>query len=312
MPKFKWYNVLDLIIRFSTRLENSIRLKTGRNKTQLLSNIPYVNDGKSQHLLDVWLPNLQKQDLPVVFYIHGGGFATCSKDTHQSAGRLFSERGFLTFVINYHLDPCKTYPTGIQDCCLALRWVWENLENYGGDKKRIILAGESAGANLATMMAILGAFKREESWCQDLWNLNISPLAVLSFCGWNEPLKFDHHKSPRRAKTIERISRSIFTNEMVGDPNSYPLMSVISSSEGMPDRPLPPHFISVGTSDPVQEDSNLLRNHLEGKKVKVTFRAHKHALHAYPLIPFSPGFRQVWKDMDEFLQGVLKQEVKGL
>ena len=99
----------------------------------------------------------------------------------------------------------------------------------------------------------------------------------------------------------------VFGHAIVDTPESAPLLSAISASQGVPDRPLPPFLITVGTWDPIRADSLLLKNHLEALGVTVTYKAHKKGLHAHHLISFSPGNRKVWKDVEAFFKKVVHE-----
>ena len=114
------------------------------------------------HLLDVWRP-LPKPDakpglLPIVFYIHGGGFRILSKDTHWIMGLGFARRGYLVFNVSYQLSPEHRFPAAIEDVCEAFKWMADNAKRFGGDTSRVVLAGDYAGANLATSLAIALAY----------------------------------------------------------------------------------------------------------------------------------------------------------
>ena len=121
-----------------------------RHGVERLSNIPYAQSGMKEHLLDVYRPIRRKGPLPVCIYVHGGGFRILSKDTHWLMGLIFARRGYVVFNINYRLAPRFPFPAALEDTCDAYAWVVEHAESFGGDPSRIVLAGESAGANLIT------------------------------------------------------------------------------------------------------------------------------------------------------------------
>ena len=102
---------------------------------------------------------------PVFFWIHGGGFVMGSGDMGVGADYLL-ESGLVVVTINYRLGPMGFMALegsfaagnqGLKDQLLALRWVKENIANFGGDPNRITIAGESAGAiRLYIRLAHLG------------------------------------------------------------------------------------------------------------------------------------------------------------
>ena len=77
--------------------------------------VPYRPTGLRDHLLDVYRPLDASGPLPVVLYVHGGGFRILSKDTHWIMGLAFARRGYVVFNINYRLAPKHPFPAAIDD-----------------------------------------------------------------------------------------------------------------------------------------------------------------------------------------------------
>lgn len=277
-----------------------------------LRNYAYADDNSPAHRLDIWLPAPKPGPTPVVFYIHGGGFAIGSKDSHRIIGHKFAARGYLTFMINYRLAPRYQYPASIEDCCKALCWVWDNLEHFGGNRQRLIIAGESAGGNLAAVTGLITCYKRPEPFCQMIWQKNIRPWAVIPFCGWHEPSQQEHYKShplTRRfsGPALAAIARGLFGRRSQRDAANKPLLSAIQLLAQAPDRALPPFLIPVGTADPIYADSILLKKALDKHGAQAVLLAHPGAWHAHHLLPFTPGSRRVWRDVEQFLNHLEQQ-----
>jgi len=87
-------------------------------------------------------------------FIHGGSWRNGRKDDYGFAGAALAALGFLTAIPNYRLAPEVRFPTFIEDCAAALRWVQDNAAAYGGDPSRIVIAGRSAGAYNTMMLAL--------------------------------------------------------------------------------------------------------------------------------------------------------------
>lgn len=117
----------------------------------LTSNIPYVNPGHERQVLDVFSPD-EAADLPVVFWIHGGGWQTGDKTDVQIKPRVFADRGFVFVSTNYRLLPNVEMDVLTRDVAKALGWVHKNIADYGGDPNRIFVMGHSAGAQLAALL----------------------------------------------------------------------------------------------------------------------------------------------------------------
>ena len=110
--------------------------------------IAYGIDPKQK--LDVFVPAVRHQRLPVLLFVHGGGFHGGDKHgTFQPDNMTLwaAQHGMVGVNINYRLAPANPWPTGAQDLAAAIRWTRANAAKFGGDADRIILFGHSAGAN---------------------------------------------------------------------------------------------------------------------------------------------------------------------
>jgi len=121
--------------------------------------------------LNIWRPAGTAQDLPVMVFIHGGGFVVGSKDASVQDGSAFARDGVLCVAINYRMGidgflPIPGVPTnlGLRDQIAALRWVRDNVAAFGGDPGNVTVFGESAGAmsiaDLITSPLAKGLFRR--------------------------------------------------------------------------------------------------------------------------------------------------------
>jgi acetyl esterase len=94
--------------------------------------------------------------LPVVVYFHGGGFVMGTLETHDPYCRgLTTEAGVIVVSADYRLAPEHKFPAGVEDCFAATKWVLEHVGELGGDGRRVFVAGDSAGATMATVVALL-------------------------------------------------------------------------------------------------------------------------------------------------------------
>jgi acetyl esterase/lipase len=120
---------------------------------RVASGLPYGEGPR--RMLDVYAPPGAK-DRPVIVFFYGGSWNTGERARYSFLGRALAARGFVTVVPDYRLVPEVTYPGFVEDGAAAVRWVRENAKNYGGDGERIVLAGHSAGAYIAAMLAVDG------------------------------------------------------------------------------------------------------------------------------------------------------------
>jgi arylformamidase len=127
----------------------------------LKSNIPYVNPAQDRQVLDVYAPDGAK-NLPVVFWIHGGGWVTGDKKDVQIKPRVFNERGFVFVSTNYRHLPDVEMGVLIRDVAKSIGWVHKNIASHGGDPTRIFVMGHSAGAQLAALLSIDDRYLKAE------------------------------------------------------------------------------------------------------------------------------------------------------
>jgi acetyl esterase/lipase len=123
------------------------------NAQQLVSNIPYADPGHERQVLDIYRPEGADQ-LPVVFWIHGGGWQTGDKTDVQIKPKVLGDRGMIFVSTNYRLLPDVPMEVLIGDVANSLGWVYRNIADYGGDPTRIFVMGHSAGAQLAALLCI--------------------------------------------------------------------------------------------------------------------------------------------------------------
>jgi arylformamidase len=117
------------------------------------SDIPYKVNGHARHVLDIYSPESQTEtQLPVMFWIHGGGWQVGDKSDVALKPKVFIERGFVFVSTNYRLLPEVTMEELIGDIASSLGWVHKNISTYGGDPSQIFVGGHSAGAQLAALI----------------------------------------------------------------------------------------------------------------------------------------------------------------
>ena len=122
----------------------------GQKKT---ANIPYVKNGHERQVLDIYTPAKPAgKALPVMFWIHGGGWVVGDKSDVALKPKVLTERGFVFVSTNYRLLPKVKMETLIGDVAKSLGWVHANIAKHGGDPTRIFVGGHSAGAQLAALI----------------------------------------------------------------------------------------------------------------------------------------------------------------
>jgi acetyl esterase/lipase len=113
--------------------------------------VEYAKPAAERQVLDIYAPASAKQ-LPVVFWIHGGGWQTGDKSEVQLKPQWFVEQGYVFVATNYRLLPKVDMETIVRDVAKSLGWVHANIERFGGDPNRMFVMGHSAGAQLAALI----------------------------------------------------------------------------------------------------------------------------------------------------------------
>lgn len=303
---------MDNLLRGIARLgELHPRARFSKHRVERLRNIPYRTGGRPEFLLDVYRPTDTQPGakLPVVLYIHGGGFRILSKDTHWIMGLHFARRGYVVFNISYRLAPAHPFPAAIEDASFAYEWVVNHAAEYGGDVSRLVVAGESAGANLATVMALSACFPRDEDYAKRVYATNIVPKAIIPACGIlqvSDPERFTRRKPTLPTFLRDRIQEvhdSYYGHAMDWPEAKRALADplLILESDAKPVRPLPPFLTTCGTADPILDDTRRLQKALEKRAIPVEAHYYPRELHAFHALAFRPAARDFWQKTFEFL-----------
>jgi acetyl esterase/lipase len=155
--------------------------------------VPYATPALERQVLDIHAPKDAK-NLPVVFWIHGGGWQAGDKSLVQEKPKMFTDRGFVFVSTNYRLLPKVEMETIFRDVAKSLGWVYKNIADHGGDPSRIFVMGHSAGAQLAALLCIDDRYLKAEG----------VPFSVLKGC---VPVDGDTYDIPAMIETAETRRR---------------------------------------------------------------------------------------------------------
>ena len=173
--------------------------------TILHANVRYNNDSLPKHLLDIYLPAGAKGKVPIVIFVHGGGWL--SNDKYADIGYMKKTvaeivgNGFALASIDYRFSTQAVFPAQIQDCNRAVAFLFDNAEKYHLDKDRIAVMGFSAGGHLA---ALMGLSKNEniETFFMPRTNRSFSFKAVVDFYGPAELILFPGNNDPKSPESL--------------------------------------------------------------------------------------------------------------
>jgi acetyl esterase len=263
----------------------------------------------ADHTLDVYKPRNASGPLPIVLYIHGGGFRILSKDTHWVMALSFARRGYLVFNINYRLAPEHRFPAAVEDVCQAFSWVVENAKAYGGDVDRLVVAGESAGGNLTTTLTLATCFQREEPYARQVFDHGVVPKVWLPYCGMLQVSDVGRlkerwpHLSTFVNDRLVEVSAAYLGSQPENHGATLELADPLRFIEGdrAPDRALPPCFAACGTADPLVADTQRLAAALAARNVPHRAHYYPGELHAFHALVWRPEAQRCWQDTYAFL-----------
>ncbi len=121
---------------------------TQPDSVESVLDIPYLEDGKFYHGMDVFRPKEAEQPLPVVLWYHGGGLVLCTRTVNRPICSMMAQRGFLVFNVDYPVVPEKEVCGILEDVSRSMDCVAGKIQEFGGDPRRVFLVGDSAGAFL--------------------------------------------------------------------------------------------------------------------------------------------------------------------
>lgn len=183
--------------------KDKVSVKELLQKEHITANldIPYVDDNIPHHRLDIYLPQKRKTaKLPVVVYIHGGGWRAGNKSNVASRLIPLVRKGEYAGVsIAYRFTNEAQWPAQIHDCKAAIRWIRANADKYGFDANNIGVWGSSAGAHLALMLGATGNTTELDGQLGAYKNVSSKIAAVVNFYGptdlyaiLGQPGTYDH------------------------------------------------------------------------------------------------------------------------
>lgn len=155
----------------------------GSRRVIIYKDIVYADPGGSRQLLDLYIPDGIKGKLPLVVWIHGGGWRAGSKERPRA--EPLTSYGFAVASINYRLSQEAIFPAQIEDCKTALRWLRASAAKYNLDPARVGVWGSSAGGHLSALVGTSGGAKALEGKSHKIYSSR-----ALAVCDWYGPSDF--------------------------------------------------------------------------------------------------------------------------
>ena len=227
--------------------------------------IPYNEHGT---LLDIYYPRDSKEPLPVIMWIHGGGFIGASKEQTKGYAMTLANAGYVVANINYDLSPAHKYPEPVLQGNQALKYLRENVGKYGGDINRLFLGSNSSGSQIASQLAAL------------ISNQEFADMMDIQPSVTSEQLRgvllYDGAYDMRTLKATHAPGIGLFLWSYTGvrDFEMYDRIDELSTVNHITSS-YPPVFLAVGDADALESQSLellevLVRNGVEVKAVLFT------------------------------------------
>ncbi len=294
---------LSIAIKSTFTVASSISRRLRRYDDLEYSTEVYLEREKPLEL-DIWRSKQAKGKLPIVLYVHGGAFKALSKETHWVMGLKFARAGYLTFVIDYRLAPQHPCPSGLSDVVEAYRWILENAAEYGGDLNQIVVAGESAGANL-TLALTLACYRSFEPF-EWLYKHPIKPKVIAPACGIlavtdTERFHTQYGRSRWELIVLQAMERDYQPHRhQLGNP-------LLLLEEGLELDAFPACWILSSSNDVVLADSKRLYHCLNERGVEVELDCDYNELHAFHALIWTKNSKLSWTRKLSFIKQKLAE-----
>jgi len=179
---------------YFVRFEKAVILA---DEPQVQRGLPYAEPKNERQMLDVY-SSPKGKDLPVVLWIHGGGWRAGDKASVQKKPQVFVDKGYVFVATNHRFFPTVTVKEMTGDIAKAIRWVHDHAKDYGGDPQSIFVMGHSSGAHLAALVCTDDRYLKVEGL----------PLSIIKGC---VPVDVSVYDIPKRLKEGGSVATATFT-----------------------------------------------------------------------------------------------------
>lgn len=229
-------------------------------------NLEYANIGGVSLRLDLYVPNNQTAPVPLIIWIHGGGWQSGTRALGANSPQLRQAgRGYGVASLSYRLSDAAKFPAQVFDCKTAIRWLRANASTYNLNPNKFAVWGGSAGAHLAALIGTSSAVGNLEDFSMGNADQNSKVQAVLDWFGPTDLLQMDAMALP--CSTICHTCPNSPESRLIGCPlpncrqkarRTDPIRHISAGNT------YPPFLIMHGTADCTvpPNQSQLLQNAL--------------------------------------------------
>jgi acetyl esterase len=229
---------------------------------------------------------------PALVYFHGGGFVFGNLDTHDTVCRAIAkESGAVVISVDYRLAPEHKFPAAVEDSYAATVWVSANAERLGIDSRRIAVGGDSAGGNLATVVAMR---------CRDAGGPALAAQVLLYPVTDSSSFETASHREFAEGYFLTSGAMAWFTGHYLAsaDQKRHPEVSPLLAPNVSG---LPPALVITAEFDPLRDEGEAYAQRLQEAGVAVTVKRYPGMIHGFvSMHGVLSGGRQAIKEAAEF------------
>ncbi len=239
---------------------------------------------------------IEKEGLPLIVFFHGGGFVLRDLDSHDKiCRRIARDNKAVVISVDYRLAPEHKFPSGVYDAYDATVWASQHSEIHKGDSSRLIVMGDSAGGNLATVVSMIA---RDQNGPKIAYQVLIYPCTDGRLV---HPTIEQYGEGYFLTKKIMQwfIDHYKSKEEDIHDPKMSPLLAKDFSN-------LPPTFIFTAEYDPLKGEGKQYADCLKAAGNKVIYKDYPGMIHGFLGMPkMSRRILGTYKDIQKVLSNAL-------
>jgi len=214
---------------------------------------------------------------PIVLYFHGGGFTHFSAASHDPVARYLCNRAQCIVVnVDYRLAPEHKFPAPIDDAYDVLCWVHGHADELGGDSRRIVVVGESAGGTICAALCLMAKSKGGPGIAAQIPMCASFTLHDIDrYPSWARLAGGEYLLTPRNIEDIRSLYLKQPQEQL--DPLASPLLA--------PDlRDMPPALVIAAEFDPLVDEATHYADRLRQAQVPVTYRIFEGTIHSFMIM----------------------------
>ena len=208
---------------------------------------------------------------PCLVFFHGGGWTIGDLDSHDVVCRKLADEGQLIVVsVDYRVAPEHKFPAAVEDAATATSWIADNAKQFGIDASRLVVGGDSAGGNLAAVVAI---------WARDGNGPAIAG-QVLIYPATEAARTHPSHSEPETSILLTHsVTRWFYDNYLNSAADIHDWRASPSRAKTLAG--LPPAYVLTAGGDPLRDEGDEYARRLKEAGVPVTYRHFAGQFHGF-------------------------------